>query len=119
VLISTESHPVLKRNRIYEGRAAGIEITNSATATLDANHIFHNKFGGKGLVNKSINKSPIRHLSGDGRASPRPRQQPRLRQSQRGGTCSSSWPVSVPYQQLYIVPNARLLSLSHVSHNRA
>jgi len=28
VLISTESNPVLRRNRIFEGRAAGIEITN-------------------------------------------------------------------------------------------
>ena len=47
VLISTESHPTLRRNRIYEGKAAGIEITNNATATLEGNHLFHNKFGGK------------------------------------------------------------------------
>ena len=30
VLISTSSFPVLRRNRIFEGGAAGIEITNSA-----------------------------------------------------------------------------------------
>ena len=47
VLISTESHPTLRRNRIYEGKAAGIEITNNATATLEGNHLFRNKFGGK------------------------------------------------------------------------
>ena len=30
VLISTSSFPVLRRNRIFEGGAAGIEITNNA-----------------------------------------------------------------------------------------
>ena len=30
VLISTASFPVLKSNRIFDGGAAGIEITNSA-----------------------------------------------------------------------------------------
>jgi len=45
-LISTESTPVLRRNRVFEGRAAGIEITNGATATLEQNEVFNNKFGG-------------------------------------------------------------------------
>lgn len=44
--MSTQSHPVLRRNRIFDGQAAGIEITNGATATLDGNRIFNNKFGG-------------------------------------------------------------------------
>ena len=30
VLISTSSFPVLRRNRIFEGGAAGVEITNNA-----------------------------------------------------------------------------------------
>ena len=46
VLISTQSHPVLRRNRIYDGQAAGVEITNNATASLEFNKIFNNKFGG-------------------------------------------------------------------------
>ena len=46
VLISTQSHPVLRRNRIYDGQAAGVEITNNATASLEYNKIFNNKFGG-------------------------------------------------------------------------
>ena len=39
VLISTNSHPVLRRNRIFDGNAAGVEITNNATATLEGNKI--------------------------------------------------------------------------------
>lgn len=46
VLISTQSHPTLRRNRIFDGLAAGVEITNNATATLDSNQIFNNRFGG-------------------------------------------------------------------------
>ena len=46
VLVSTQSHPTLRRNRIFDGQAAGIEITNGATATLEGNKIFNNKFGG-------------------------------------------------------------------------
>lgn len=82
VLISTNSHPVLRKNRIFDGFAAGgshlhkayrdikviipneawyaevmgtngllkfslgIEITNHATATLEGNQIFNNRFGG-------------------------------------------------------------------------
>ena len=34
VLISTASFPVLKSNRIFDGGAAGIEITNSAGESL-------------------------------------------------------------------------------------
>ena len=34
VLISTASFPVLKSNRIFDGGAAGIEITNSAGEPL-------------------------------------------------------------------------------------
>ena len=37
---------MLRKNRIYDGLAAGIEITNGATATLEGNKIFNNKFGG-------------------------------------------------------------------------
>lgn len=47
VLISTQSHPVLRRNRIFDGLAAGVEITNNATATLEHNQIFNNRFGGE------------------------------------------------------------------------
>lgn len=46
VLISTQSHPILRHNRIFDGLAAGIEITNNACATLEENKIFNNKFGG-------------------------------------------------------------------------
>ena len=46
VLISTQSHPILRRNRIFDGLAAGVEITNNACATLEENKIFNNKFGG-------------------------------------------------------------------------
>lgn len=46
VLISTQSHPVLRHNRIFDGLAAGIEITLNATATLENNQIFNNRFGG-------------------------------------------------------------------------
>ncbi|KAK4310569.1 hypothetical protein Pmani_017871 [Petrolisthes manimaculis] len=51
VLISTQSHPTqshpnLRRNQIFDGLAAGIEITNNATATLEHNQIFNNRFGG-------------------------------------------------------------------------
>lgn len=46
VLISTQSHPVLKKNRIFDGLAAGVEITNGATADLLQNQIFNNRFGG-------------------------------------------------------------------------
>lgn len=46
VLISTGSHPILRRNRIFDGQAAGVEITNTATATLEYNEIFNNRFGG-------------------------------------------------------------------------
>lgn len=72
MLISTNSHPILRKNRIFDGFAAGgrlpvcraaasnaaasdaalpasspgIEITNHATATLEGNQIFNNRFGG-------------------------------------------------------------------------
>ena len=46
MLISSQSHPKLKRNKIYDGLAAGIEITNNATAHLEGNHVFNNKFAG-------------------------------------------------------------------------
>ena len=45
-MISTQSHPVLSRNRIFDGLAAGVEITNNASATLNHNQIFNNRFGG-------------------------------------------------------------------------
>lgn len=46
VLISSESNPTLRRNRVFDGRAAGVEITNGATASLEENYIYNNKFGG-------------------------------------------------------------------------
>lgn len=51
VLISNQKHPskvhpYLKNNRIYDGLAAGIEITTNASATLESNQIFNNRFGG-------------------------------------------------------------------------
>lgn len=52
VLISTQSHPILRRNRIFDGLAAGVEITNNATATLEDNQIFNNRFGGLCLASE-------------------------------------------------------------------
>lgn len=46
VLISTASFPVLKSNRIFDGGAAGIEITNSAGGVLEENEVFNNRFDG-------------------------------------------------------------------------
>lgn len=37
---------MLRRNRIFDGLAAGVEITNNASATLENNQIFNNRFGG-------------------------------------------------------------------------
>jgi len=31
---------------VFDGQAAGVEITNGATATLESNKIFNNRFGG-------------------------------------------------------------------------
>jgi len=45
-LISTSSNPTLRRNRIFDGQAAGVEITNNATAHLDGNKVFNNRFSG-------------------------------------------------------------------------
>jgi len=60
----------LRRNRIFDGQAAGVEITNNATANLDGNKVFNNKFGGlclasgvkpvmKGKTNKGCNKANL------------------------------------------------------------
>ncbi|EPY80327.1 f-box only protein 11 isoform 3 [Camelus ferus] len=55
VWIKTDSNPTLRRNKIHDGRdggicifngGRGIEITNHATATLEGNQIFNNRFGG-------------------------------------------------------------------------
>ena len=39
ILISINSHPVSRKNRIFDGFAAHIEITNHATATFEGNLI--------------------------------------------------------------------------------
>ena len=46
MLISNQSNPTLRFNRVFDGQAAGVEITNGATATLESNKIFNNRFGG-------------------------------------------------------------------------
>jgi len=51
ILISqANSNPHLRRNRVYDGQSAGIEITNSASATLEENRVFNNRFGGINLA---------------------------------------------------------------------
>ena len=47
ILIShPKSEPVLVRNRVYDGQAAGIEIINGAAGRLEENRVFNNRFGG-------------------------------------------------------------------------
>lgn len=50
VLTSTQSHPIVRWNQIFDGLAAGVEITNNATVMLEENQIFNNRFGGLCLV---------------------------------------------------------------------
>lgn len=45
ILISSQSSALLKNNRIHSNGSAGVEITN-ASAILDSNYIFDNKFIG-------------------------------------------------------------------------
>lgn len=64
MLISNQSNPTLRRNRIFDGQAAGIEITNNASATLEGNKVFSNKFGGLCLASgvKPILKGKTQHF---------------------------------------------------------
>ena len=45
MLISEQSNPTLRFNRVFDGQAEGVEITNGATATLESNEIFNNRCG--------------------------------------------------------------------------
>ena len=44
VLISTSSFPVLRSNRIYDGGAAGIEITNNAGSLSEGKYFLSSYF---------------------------------------------------------------------------
>lgn len=46
VLISSGSQPVLRKNRVFGGRAAGIEVTNSGGGVIEGNEVFDNHFDG-------------------------------------------------------------------------
>lgn len=46
VLISSNSQPTLKNNRIFGGKAAGIEITNNGGGIIENNEVFDNNFDG-------------------------------------------------------------------------
>ena len=46
VLISSNSQPVLSHNRIFGGKAAGIEVTNGGGGVIKDNEVFDNDFDG-------------------------------------------------------------------------
>ena len=46
VLISSNSQPILKNNRIFGGKAAGIEVTNNGGGVIENNEVFDNSFDG-------------------------------------------------------------------------
>ncbi len=46
ILISSASQPVLKKNRIFGGKAAGIEVTNGGGGVIEENEVFDNYFDG-------------------------------------------------------------------------
>lgn len=46
ILISSASQPVLRRNRIFGGKAAGIEVTNGGGGSIEENEVFGNYFDG-------------------------------------------------------------------------
>ena len=40
------SYPVLRRNKIFNGQSAGLEITNGGAGMYEENEVFDNKAGG-------------------------------------------------------------------------
>lgn len=46
VWIKTESNPVLRRNKIHDGREGGICVFNSGKGILEENDIFRNRLTG-------------------------------------------------------------------------
>ena len=46
VLISSSSQPLLRSNRIFGGKAAGIEVTNNGGGYIENNEVFDNNFDG-------------------------------------------------------------------------
>ena len=46
VLISSGSKPQLTRNRVFGGRAAGIEVTNGGGGVIEENEVFDNHYDG-------------------------------------------------------------------------
>ena len=40
------SYPVLRRNKIFNGQSAGLEITNGGAGVYEENEVFDNKAGG-------------------------------------------------------------------------
>ena len=46
MLISSGSQPVLRNNRIFGGRAAGVEVTNFGGGVIEHNEVFDNHFDG-------------------------------------------------------------------------
>lgn len=47
VWIKTDSNPVLRRNKIYNGKEGGVCIFNNGRGLLEDNDIFNNKLTGK------------------------------------------------------------------------
>lgn len=50
VLISSGSRPILRKNRIFGGKAAGIEVTNGGGGVIEDNEVFDNDFDGISLA---------------------------------------------------------------------
>lgn len=46
MLISSGSQPILRHNRIFGGRAAGVEVTNFGSGIIENNEVFDNHFDG-------------------------------------------------------------------------
>ena len=46
ILISSASQPVLRKNKIFGGKAAGIEVTNGGGGVIEENEVFDNYFDG-------------------------------------------------------------------------
>ena len=46
VLISSGSRPELRRNRVFGGKAAGIEVTNGGSGMIEENEVFDNQYDG-------------------------------------------------------------------------
>lgn len=87
MLISTASFPVLKRNRIFDGGAAGIEITNSAGGVLEENEVFNNRFDGICLATGVEPKLSNNKVHGNRREVERAKESCRCLYQVSGNTC--------------------------------